>query len=254
VVELPSVKSPRWYFRLWVHEVVAAILAGAAGVFEVILYRDPAQGYLPVAGVLLCTVLLLVNSVICAARSWSKEARFEPLEQPAPLVGWAKGTHAAICKTLNKTANEVGVRVAIHKVHWDKHHTNPTELEQIIECVGGFGGPIGRTISARSGIIGRAARAGEQFFAKRVSADMDGFISELVEVWSFTEKEAHDRAPDRWGWCAVPLLQPIGSKAYGVVFFDSKSADLFDDGEVRNVISGQCASLASICASTYNRD
>jgi hypothetical protein len=250
VVELPSVKNRRWHFRLWAQDIVEGVLALGLGVFEILLFRDPAVGIWPVFGAFVCTTLFFASSIIRALRKRSDEAKFEPIEQPKELIGWAKSLHAELCKQIGKPPSEAGLRIVVHKVHWDKRRTFPTELEQITEYVGDFGGPIGRKrISARSGIIGRAARLSRPYVAARVSSDDNDFRDELVDTWGFNKDEAHDRAADRWAWFALPLLQPDDFTAHGVVYLDAKSVNFFDDESVRNAILSNCNAIASICAS-----
>jgi hypothetical protein len=254
MVELPTVNKSRWRFRTWMLDALNAVFAFFWALFSVPrTLRDPGASAWEVIGLIVIPVGLLVASMVRAFRTRKDEMKYQPLEEPKDLRGWAKGLHLQLSAATNKSPESLGIRITVYKVIWDRGHTEPTELEQLISYVGDSGGPPGRKMSARSGIIGRVARLGEIYKAQRESDDLSAYRDELVEFWGFTEREAHDRDGERWSVLAYPLLEDDDNSPYGVVYLDAKSVNFFDDVQVEDTIVNACSLLASSLRATYNR-
>jgi hypothetical protein len=254
MVELPTVKKSRFRLRSWVTECSAAIATFFLAFFVSIrLIRDPGASRWEWLGTTAAAAILLAVNVIKAVRTRREEMKFEPLKEPDLIVGWAHGLHDQLCEIAYCDAKTLGVRIVVYKVIWDRRRNAPEWLEQIISYVGDIGGPPGRRVSARAGIIGRVARLAELCEGRRVSTDVDAYRDELVGTWGFTEREAHETSASRWSWFAVPLLESDQKTTYGVVYVDARTAEFFENDLIKNAIVAACAILARTARMAYNR-
>ena len=249
MVELPSIRIARWRLRDWVLDLAAAGLAFALA--GLALFRPGLSRWQVTLTLCLLAGVFTINGRKAVKTRRAELAR-EPSRVPRELAGWTQGVHGTLCVLPACKPSDLGVRAAILKVHWDARREAPVDLEQITSYYGGEGGPAGRRISARTGIVGRVARSGRPVRSKRVSADVDAFRAELVAVWSFTRPEAARISVDRWAWFAVPLM-PDDGRPYGAVYLDAKAERLFDNAETREAVVGQCLVLSAICQSTYGK-
>jgi hypothetical protein len=254
VVELPTVNGSKLRFRSWVLDVIIGILAAFLAFFTALpLVRDPGASAWEKLGTFITIGLILIVTVFRGIRSGAEEMKFQPIEQPKDLLGWADGLHQNLCMISKKDKSVLGVRIAIHKVVWNKTHTEPKWLEQITQYVGGDGGAVGRKTSARAGIIGRVARTGTIGLAKRTSSDLAESRQDLVGNWGFTALEARAISADRWAWLAIPLLQEDKQSVYGVVYLDSQDIAFFDDSHIQDAVFSACSILAKQTSLLYNR-
>ena len=223
MVELPSIKSKRWHFRSWVLDICAAIVACFLGIVVGYKYlRDPSATLTEKIGPPVAAALILILNGIKAWKTRKFEARYETIDEPDILVSAVGGLHEELCKIKNCSHDALGVRAVVYKLHWDKHRLEPLWLEQAMNYIGGVGGSPGRRLSARVGIIGRAARLGEGCLGSRQSADIAAYRSELVGAWGFTAREANEINADCWSWMALPLLEDDERTPYGVLFLDAR--------------------------------
>ena len=223
MVELPSIKVGRWRVRDWVLELVAALLAFALA--GLALLRPGLTRWQIVAGVAVLGGLLVIN-FRKAHRTRQAELRYEPATVPKELTGLIRAMHERLCHVRRCGTKDLGVRIVLHKVHWNARRTEPIEWEQITDYYGGPGGEVGRRTSARAGIVGRVARSGDLIDAKRDAIAVEDFRTELVKTWSFTGPEARQISADRWAWMALPLSEDE-RRPYGVIYLDAADPALF---------------------------
>src|SRR5689334_15901612 len=112
MIELPTVKHSKWRFRSWVADLINAMCAFALALFTGIrLIRDPGASFAEIAGVFFASSFILIASTIKAYRTRASEMKYEPLEEPEMLVGWAKGLHGNLCTAVAVEAESLGVRI-----------------------------------------------------------------------------------------------------------------------------------------------
>lgn len=254
MIQLPDVKPSRWRVRDAFLDALAGFSAfGAAILAALRLYGSPGnRTYFMVAMTL--AAIALVASVIKAVRSVAKEHRYEPLREPKEIAGWASGCYKLLDDTVDPSVNfNAGdVRLTVYRVVYDKHRIEPEGLQQIISYVGGSGGPPGRTVSARSGIIGVCSRLAEVIVAGRESADdIEAFRHEMIERWGYTAQEARNLSPDRWSFMACPLTETEDGPVIAVIYLDAKVKQLFEIEAVQESVIRQSGLLAEIVRKCY---
>ncbi len=220
MIELPSVKQRKLRLRGWVLDVVSA--AAVLGITVLAGFRFWADPKVTHVNVLATLLLAGAAFLLTAAKAWrgrKAELKYEPLDEPSDIKGWAVGLHNAVCHQIGHAASDDSrLRVVVHKVVWDRRLEEPLRLEQVIRYVGGRGGPVGRSTSPRAGVCGRVVRGGDSYWAARVADHERAFIDELIEVWGFTWSEAREKAADRWSWMGVPIFD--GDRVAAVVYLD----------------------------------
>jgi hypothetical protein len=214
------------------------------------------QGQRPVL-VLLSIVLALIVSltIFKARRSLAKERRYEPIDQPKEIAGWADGCYDALERTFAGTNHAFSageVRLTVYSVVFDRQRREPMELEQMIDYVGGSGGPAGRRVSVRTGIIGVCARMSSLVTAERTSDEITAFRQEMVRGWGYTQDEARQLSADRWSFLACPITEAEDGPVIAVAYLDSQTRNLFDASGVQESIIQQCGVLAQIIRRCYS--
>lgn len=249
MVRMPDVQPSRFRIRDFVIDIIqgAFALAGAilAGLNS---YGNPDKRLLLV-GASLIAFFAFALTVYKSVRSHRKEARFEPLEEPKDIAAWAASTYRILDD--RHGIDEHGSRLAVYRVVFDRRVREPLELQQVIEYVGSAGGPAGRYVSARSGVIGVCARSGQPVCARRNADPLEQFRAEMVRYWGFTEAEARQLSVDRWAFFAVPIRGADDGPAVAVVFLDAKLPELFDSEDVQDCVLEQCVHLAELIRKCY---
>lgn len=120
--------------------------------------------------------------------------------------------------------------------------------------VGGEGGSAGRRFSLKSGIVGRVVRealAGNKdgLAVQRQNDDYDAFISDLRNVWGYTDKEARALTHDRQAWMAIPMFD-AHTEVIGVVYLDSNLKDVFTK-EAQTLIIYACYGITQYIEERY---
>ena len=256
MIELPAVKRRSFLPRTYALDLLVG-LAGVgmsvlAAVSRVVHAKASAGDWFLFAAALMIGVFIMLVQGVKGWREYQRARLFEPTSEPAELVGWAKGLHRQIRGLCDDVGEADGVvRIAVHKVHHDPKTNEPVELEQVINYVGGEGGPLGRCSPVRSGITGVAVRMRLPVDAVRESQDDDEAVGEFVFSWGFTRREAQRLAAGRWAWMAVPIVAE--NRVVGVVFLDSSRPALFSSVAVRDAVTAQCETLAELVAEMYRR-
>lgn len=224
---------------------------GLTGLLVARLWSDPKNDALQIIGTIAFALGILIATIYKASRSSKRERKFEPLDEPKEIVGWAKG-YIDQLRTELGSANlpDNRVRVTVHKVHHAPQRQYPIELEQVISYQGGWGKPPGRKTDARAGIIGLVSRTGSIEFSVR--SDQQPLAQELVEEWGFHWHEA-SAISDRKSWLAMPILDDENERiVVGVVFVDSDDPAFFAD-RIKNLTIEKAADLAFIVRETYSK-
>ena len=109
------------------------------------------------------------------------------------------------------------------------HPVGTEKLEQVIDYVGDSrgGGRAGRIRSARAGVIGAAYRSREARVANRSNDDLEAYVREMVNEWSYTEEEARTLSPETRSAFAVPLQESSTSPLIGILFLDAVVPNFF---------------------------
>lgn len=252
MVELPSVNASQWRVRDWLLDIAGALFGlGLTALLGIRLFQDDQTNRLQAWGTAVFGLGILSVSAYKALRSRSKELRFEPFKEPSEIVGWAEDLYSKIDQYIASHSLAAGeIRVAVHKVHYDRRGRTPVQLEQIISYIGGDGGPPGRRSSVKSGIIGLAARIGDPIVS---STDQDGhqFVEEMVQEWGYTREEARALTPGRRSWLAMPITDTGDGPVVGVVYVDSVSTNLVDDAGLQEICWQCTQTLAKIVSRCY---
>jgi hypothetical protein len=109
------------------------------------------------------------------------------------------------------------------------HPVGKDKLEQVIDYVGHArgGAKARRQCNARAGVIGAAYRSREARVANRVNDDLEAYIQELVNEWSYTEEEARALSPETRSAFAVPLQESSATPLIGILFLDAVTPKFF---------------------------
>ena len=250
---IPGIKSPRFYEKKWVVEVIAVvppIVAGSVTAWQNIIDPDKETlGWILAA----CIAWLIVASIVKVLNAQSQDKEQKQKHTHDGLRGALSVLYGSISSHLNFKQDELNtgkLRVTIHRVVPPDEADRPSEfLEQLIPYIGGKGGRIGRRFSIRSGIIGRAVREQAPFAFTRHNDDYEAFIRELVANWSYTEADARTLTSDRFSWMAVPIFGP-NYIVLAVVYLDSSERALFTKPVQRLVISA-CHGIAIFIDERY---
>lgn len=222
----------------------------ASGVLAWAVHSDPGDFHLAaIAGG--TTIWLLGASVInvLKARSQDKEKINEDPHEG--LFGAIHSLYGILSAVLHIPVDDDGtLRITILRVVYDNLKDNDPEfLEQLLPYVGGSGGAVGRRISIRTGIVGRAANMKQVYVATRRTSDLTSFLQEMQEGWHFSINEARNLRPDRHSWMAVPIVGK-NQNVIAVVFLDSDKRDLFSP-EIQTLVISGCGGIASYLREHY---
>jgi hypothetical protein len=136
------------------------------------------------------------------------------------------------------------LRLTVHRAVQNTADREIHELEQVVDYVGGDGSGTGRRFKISCGIIGRCAREKKIIAASRLSEDPSEFISELIQKWGFTEKEAKALDPTRRSWMAIPITDSH-SRLEGVIYLDSAKKDFFSNPQTYEMCVSGCVGTAA---------
>lgn len=248
MANIPGVKSRSWYDQQWIAEVIAsvpAIIAAFIGVASA--HHDPkvsqnVYGWFVFAAVWLC---FGTAWKIRQARKQDREKAQQ--ESPDGLAGCTNVLYRLLKELFHlgipADTRDGVLRITIHRLVQTRREGEEPSLEQVLPYVGGQGGPAGRRFSVKSGIVGRVIRealAGntDGLAVQRQDDDYDAFISDLRNVWGYTDTEARALTPDRQAWMAIPMFDAQKS-VIGVVYLDSNRKDIFTQ-EAQTLIIYAC--------------
>ena len=219
---------------------IVAVVPGAVAGGNYLSDNKPVAGWCFLAAALTGGALAVAKLVIVYLN--------KPEEQPPhDLAGCLHALQSILLAGRDPTAPDPLLRLTIHvPVGQDK-------LEQVLDYVGDQRGgtTAPRTFSAHSGIIGKAFREKKACVGRRKNDDYESYITELVEVWGYTEADARKLNPASKAWYAFPLLNVLDQqKVEGVVFLDSVDRDFFTDVN-QSLIMCACAGIARYIAHRY---
>jgi hypothetical protein len=219
---LPSLQRPPWYSRK-ITGVLASNLVPAGLMCGVAVISNSSEAAKVLAwcasGWLLLAVLLQALQALRADRD------AKGTESLLDVAGCLQTMHAALLawkqsQSVDSITSEC--RITVHR------EVENRALEQLVDYVGGTGGPQGRRVSARGGLVGRVMTSGKPLAMHRSDANLTNYHAELCEHWHMTETEAATVRPDRMSFMAVPI-KGTGGMAIGAVYLDSAVIDFFDD-------------------------
>lgn len=249
MLQIPQVRPGKWRLRDAFLDLVGCGCAFGAGALGAINSYASKGSEILFYGSLVFAAIALVAGSIRFRRSLAKENRYEPLQEPREIAGWARGCYDLLDSKHGLSKNVV--RFTVYRVVTDRRMESPDTLEQLISYVGGEGGPPGRIMSARAGVIGVAARSGQPISASRRADDLGAFRREMVRFWGYTSEETRAASPDRWSFFACPILEMEDGPAVAVVYFDSGTRLFFEDHTVQESIIQQAGVLARILFTCY---
>ena len=225
---LPRARSAltKFFLKPLAYEFIVAwfaLLGGAANAIRAIAAPEAGRGEVwAVAVVILWSAAALGGFLFtlckCLASYWATN------DATDGLVGAVTCLHLtmeALHRDPSSTPPQLRITI-FHPVGKDK-------LEQVIDYVGDSrgGGKAGRLCNARAGVIGAAFRSREARVANRSSDDVEAYIQELVNYWSYTDEEARALSPETRSVFAVPLQESSTTALIGILFLDAVTPNFF---------------------------
>jgi hypothetical protein len=254
IIKLPAVQRGFWRrLRGWLEFLTPATSALSGIALLVAEPKDEPWAKLAWYSAMALAVSGFVFLCLNYLRLRRERLQYEPLDEPAQLVGWAKGTYDVLDSTVapHQDFESGDVRLTIFRVIFDKTGIEPVALEQMISYVGGAGGPPGRRRDIRSGVAGLAARSESPVFGSTTTADVEAYREEMVDRWGFTKTEAMALDTTRLSFFACPIKIQDDGRVIAVVYLDSKVANIFESEDVQSSIVLQSGVLAEILYSCY---
>lgn len=194
-------------------------------------------------------VWLAVASVMKVWHAHAQDANTRARDEHEGLAAATHVLYAALAGHSKVGSADGSLRVTIHRVvpPLDKAAT----LEQLVPYVGGPGGEPFRPFPIQSGVTGKVARERTPYFHVRQNDDYEGYVSELVREWHYTEAEAKRLKSDRQSSMAVPIFTPL-NQVNAVVYLDSNRKDIFNEDSARLVVSC-CSGIAAFISERYHK-
>lgn len=244
--ELPRVSyGAKWYDRDWILDLVftfGGVIGSGLSAWK--LYHD--QQNVPAVIGLFTSLMVFAAGAWKVYRSKKREDRYSPVNEPKQLAAWTQGLHAQIVSKIGRTdLPEDYLRIVIHRVEYERDKHTPKHLEQITYYVGGRGGPPGRKISARSGVIGQAVRLADPVKLVRNDGTTEEFIEFLVREYGFFHEEASGISATRWSFAAFPITTIVDGPVIGTVFIDSSDRNFFTD-EIMEIVYSSTVGLTTM--------
>lgn len=250
---IPGVERASWLSRKWFVETIGSIpplIIAAIASYRFL--QDPATlmlGYLSAGA----GIWLLVASIIKVghARQQDRESAAKRDHDGLRAALWVLHASAGHACNLDQATVQDTLRVTFHRVVPPLEDAQ--EIEQIVPYVGGKGGGEGRRFSVRSGITGRCIRTKEPHTMHRQDDDVKNYRKDLEANWSYTSIDAAKLSTEPLSSMAVPVQDKSGHHALGVIYFDSKEKDLFNNSDVQSAILEACAGVTRYVGERYGK-
>lgn len=223
-----------------------------AGVSAYKFFLDPATvllGWLSVGAVIWlvgATVLKVLN-----ARELDRETASKGDHDGLRGALWVLHSAASHACNLGPAVMGQQLRVTFHRVMppLDKAE----KIQQLTPYVGGGNNGKGREFSVRSGITGKAIREKSVYTICLESNDEQKRRKELKEDWGYTDHDLKSLSMDRLSSMAIPVLDPSGHHALGVIYLDSDQKDLFASADVQAAIIVACNGITKYVTERYSK-
>ncbi|TWU12836.1 hypothetical protein CA54_16620 [Symmachiella macrocystis] len=186
---------------------VGATVAAIAGASK--LWKDERiSAYWLIAA----AVVVFVSTI---SKHIAKHVTEEEKHSIHPLEGCLETLRAVL---LGDDVDEnIELRLCIHRIE-------KKELVQLTEyCGTNCSNKVGRRISVRAGITGKAIRTGQFQVSNRKEVDQRAHLDDMVKNFGFSRSEAERMKPDRESWAAMPIGDPVEA----VLFLDTRSRGFF---------------------------
>jgi hypothetical protein len=250
-VPIPSPRPRPWYVKDKWPATVGLALGAAACTFSLvadIFAKAPSPPKITASAIALVSVVAL--GALKIAQSTYKDAREDRKESPDDLRGCLHVIYRAVAgRKRVQDPGEGWLRVTVYSVRGEA-------LEQVVAYVGGDeGNPergAGRTFSARYGLIGKIARAGEMRAVDRpMEMPFEKWVRYLVDETGMDQLEAQRTRPDRHAFLGVPIKGP-DQAVRAVVYRDAGEPGFFDV-ETAELVAAGCLGLANWVDERYYR-
>ncbi|GAP38646.1 GAF domain-containing protein [Piscinibacter sakaiensis] len=249
---IPGLGASRWYVKKWFVELcgsVPPVIVGLVGGYR--LHQEPEHAVLAILAIA-AAIWLAGASALKVVAAKRQDEQDEPQQVHGGLRGALHVLHAV-------TANACGMadggiqklRVTFHRVVPPESSARHAEsIEQITDYVGRGGGGAGRRFSLRAGVTGLAVRSGKPQIAERGSDDLQDYLRELRDTWSYNDGEAAERDHRTFSCFALPVSSR-DDRIVGVIYMDSCDRGSFSAKAVQSQILQACSGLGRYVEERY---
>jgi hypothetical protein len=235
IMAIPTPRS--WWSRLWrtdlpwdVGSAVAGFATGLSAAFR-FFFTDPAVmpdaklwGWIVLGGVVVAAAMQFGKAIA----KWWVQAEDKSVHE---LAGCLHAVNAVLLGGADPKT------VALRSTVWvpDK---GQKELVQALDYVGDQRKKktLGRRMKVEVGAVGKAFLEKTSIYQSRaMDSSVEDFVAQMMKEYQFPEKDARLLDKTTMSWMAVPLVNLLKGEVEGVLYFDCRVADYFDQDRQRAI-------------------
>ena len=248
--QIPGAKKRRLLEKRWPRELLYNVPPiFAAGIAAIKLWQEPKPDYFLFGCAAIACVWLIAALVVRVRVARGEDTKDSPAAVHEGLYAAVSTVHHMLAKQCATRECGSDLRATFHRVVPPVN--DPTEIEQIINYVGGSGEGVGRMFPVNAGITGKAIRNKTPFDMSSETATDEQLRDELVDAWGYTTAQARRLTPGRYSALAIPVLDASRQHAVGVIYFDSSDRALFSRNDVMEIVGAGCEAISDFVTKRY---